>query len=85
MEDVNIWQHCNVEKKSAWKWVMVVLSEGCKSGPTLCTSCAAIIRFHPLACCQELLALTQELLNESVASAMNMDKLKYVEHVLLVH
>jgi len=64
---------------------MVLLSEGCKSGPSLCTSSATIIRFHSLACCQELLARTQELLNESVASVMNMDKFKYVEHILLVH
>ena len=64
---------------------MVLLSEGCKTGPSLCTSSATIIRFHSLACCQELLALTQELLNESVKSAMNMDKFKYVDHILLVH
>jgi hypothetical protein len=86
MEDVNIWQHCSVEKKtSAWEWIMVLLSEGFKSGPSLCTNSATIIRFHSLACCQELLACTQELLNENVASVMNMDKFKYVEHILLVH
>jgi hypothetical protein len=74
-----------IKKNSAWKWVMVVLSEGCKSGPSLCTSSATIIRFHSLACCQELLALTRDFLNESVASAMNMDKFKYADHILLVY
>jgi hypothetical protein len=59
MENLNSWQHCGVEEYSAWKLLMVVLSERCKCDPSLCTISDTIIRFRSLACCQDLLALTQ--------------------------
>jgi hypothetical protein len=72
-------------RKFSMEMVIVAFPGRCKSDPSLCSSCDAIISFHSLACCQDLLALNWELGNASLAFAMNMDKFKYVQRVLRVH